>query len=114
MASKAGNAKSGGKKSAESGRNKVASEGIGVLLIAGGILAAAYLFFSATGYLGEVLGKALAPKRIHRVPVLPKTRNGKILRRLVRAAYLDQPLGDLSSLEDASAIEAIRSCRSAS
>ena len=59
MASKAGNAKSGGKKSAESGRNKVASEGIGVLLIAGGILAAAYLFFSATGYLGEVLGKAL-------------------------------------------------------
>jgi len=30
-----------------------------VLLIAAGILAAAYLIFSATGYLGEVLGKAL-------------------------------------------------------
>ncbi|HML68996.1 MAG TPA: DNA translocase FtsK [Clostridia bacterium] len=64
MASKAGNETSGGKKSTATrndaaGRNKVASEGIGVLLIAGGILAAAYLFFSATGYLGEMLGKAL-------------------------------------------------------
>ncbi len=40
-------------------RDKAASEGSGVLLIAAGVLAAAYLFFSATGYLGEMLGKAL-------------------------------------------------------
>lgn len=40
-------------------RDKRASEVSGVLLIGAGILAAAYLFFSATGYLGEVLGKAL-------------------------------------------------------
>jgi S-DNA-T family DNA segregation ATPase FtsK/SpoIIIE len=64
LASKAGKATSGGKKSTAtkngaSGRDKAASEGSGVLLIAGGILAAAYLFFSATGYLGEMLGKAL-------------------------------------------------------
>ena len=63
MASKAGNEISGGKKAAPkndaTGRDKAASEGSGVLLIAGGILAAAYLFFSATGYLGEMLGKAL-------------------------------------------------------
>ena len=64
MASKAGNETSGGKKTAATrndatGRDKAASEGSGVLLIAGGILAAAYLFFSATGYLGEMLGKAL-------------------------------------------------------
>ena len=64
MASKASNETSGGKKAAgtrsnATGRDKAASEGSGVLLIAGGILAAAYLFFSATGYLGEMLGKAL-------------------------------------------------------
>ena len=64
MASKASNGTSGGKKTAASkngatGRDKAASEGSGVLLIAGGILAAAYLFFSAKGYLGEMLGKAL-------------------------------------------------------
>ena len=64
LASKAGNEPSGGRKPAATrndaaGRDKAASEGSGVLLIAGGILAAAYLFFSATGYLGEMLGKAL-------------------------------------------------------
>jgi len=64
LASKASKETSGGKKSAvgkndATGRDKAASEGSGVLLIAGGILAAAYLFFSATGYLGEMLGKAL-------------------------------------------------------
>ena len=64
MASKAGNETSGGKKTAASRkgtqeRDKAASEGSGVLLIAAGILAAAYLIFSATGYLGEMLGKAL-------------------------------------------------------
>jgi S-DNA-T family DNA segregation ATPase FtsK/SpoIIIE len=40
-------------------KEKRASEASGVMLIAAGILAAAYLFFSATGYLGEMLGKAL-------------------------------------------------------
>lgn len=64
MASKASKETTTGKKSAAgrndaTGRDKAASEGSGVLLIAGGILAAAYLFFSATGYLGEMLGKAL-------------------------------------------------------
>ena len=64
MASKAGNETSGGKKQAstrkgEQERDKAASEGSGVLLIAGGILAAAYLIFSAKGYLGDMLGKAL-------------------------------------------------------
>jgi len=57
------------------------------------------------------LGKALAPARVHCTAALPRTRNGKILRRLVRAAYLDGPLGDLSALEDAAAIEAIRACK---
>ena len=64
MASKASSVTSGNKKAAgtrnnATGRDKAASEGSGVLLIAGGVLAAAYLFFSATGYLGEMLGKAL-------------------------------------------------------
>ncbi|HRX57415.1 MAG TPA: DNA translocase FtsK [Eubacteriales bacterium] len=40
-------------------KEKRASEATGVMLVAAGILTAAYLFFSATGYLGEMLGKAL-------------------------------------------------------
>jgi acetyl-CoA synthetase len=46
------------------------------------------------------LGRALAPARVHVVQGLPKTRNGKILRRVVRARYLGAPLGDLSTIED--------------
>ncbi len=64
LASKNDTAVSSGKKAAETRaknreRDKRASEVSGVLLIAGGLLAAAYLFFSAAGYLGEMLGKAL-------------------------------------------------------
>ena len=44
----------------------------------------------------KMIGKAMAPSRIHLVPGLPKTRNGKIMRRAIRARYLGEPLGDLS------------------
>lgn len=50
--------------------------------------------------IAERLGKPLKPKTIHFVSELPRTRNGKILRRVIRAAYLNKELGDLSSLEN--------------
>jgi acetyl-CoA synthetase len=53
------------------------------------------------------LGKALRPHAISFVSDLPRTRNGKILRRLVRQAYLGEALGDLSSLENPGALEEI-------
>jgi acetyl-CoA synthetase len=56
----------------------------------------------------ERLGKSFRPAAVHLVPSLPKTRNGKILRRLARAAYLGLDLGDISALEDASTLEPIR------
>jgi len=39
---------------------------------------------------------------------LPKTRSGKIMRRLVKAIILDKPLGDYSTIEDETAIEELR------
>jgi acetyl-CoA synthetase len=45
----------------------------------------------------QVLGKAMAPSLIHVVPGLPKTKNGKIMRRAIRARHLEEPLGDLSA-----------------
>jgi acetyl-CoA synthetase len=56
----------------------------------------------------ESLGKALKPDRVIVVGALPKTRNGKIMRRVARAAYLSLDPGDLSGLEDPSAVDAIR------
>ena len=51
------------------------------------------------------------PARVHLTRSLPKTRNGKILRRLVRSAYLGQPPGDTTSLESPDALDHIRHCR---
>lgn len=57
------------------------------------------------------LGKALAPRVVEVVDELPRTRNAKVLRRVVRAVYLSADPGDLSSLENRSAIEAIERVR---
>ena len=40
------------------------------------------------------------------VAALPKTRNGKILRRVARASYIGSAPGDLSSMEDPAVLEA--------
>lgn len=54
------------------------------------------------------LGRALKPGAIRFVTMLPKTRNAKVMRRIIRAAYLGEDVGDTSSLEDPVAIIAIR------
>jgi acetyl-CoA synthetase len=54
------------------------------------------------------LGRPLKPKEIKFCAALPKTRNAKVMRRLIRAAYLGEGLGDVSSLEDPATVDAIR------
>ncbi|HEX2240533.1 MAG TPA: AMP-binding protein [Actinomycetota bacterium] len=56
----------------------------------------------------DELGKAFTPSRVLFVEELPKTRSAKILRRAVRAVALGEDPGDLSSLENPGALEAIR------
>jgi acetyl-CoA synthetase len=53
------------------------------------------------------MGKPLAPSKIHFVSALPKTRNAKVMRRVIRAAYLGEDPGDLSALEDPATVDAI-------
>ncbi len=57
------------------------------------------------------LGKALRPQSIRFTTALPKTRNAKVMRRLIRSAYLGLEAGDTSSLEDPSTLDAIRTAR---
>jgi acetyl-CoA synthetase len=52
------------------------------------------------GFGRKRLGAAVAPKEIDFAAWLPKTRSGKIMRRLLRARELGLPEGDLSALED--------------
>lgn len=56
----------------------------------------------------KALGKAFRPARIHLVAELPKTRNSKVMRRVIRRIYCGEPLGDLSALENPTAIQAVR------
>ncbi len=55
----------------------------------------------------QQLGKALRPEHVYFVRDLPKTRNAKIMRRVIRAKYLGSDLGDLSSMENPQAVEEI-------
>jgi acetyl-CoA synthetase len=52
------------------------------------------------------LGAVVAPKEIEFQPTLPKTRSGKIMRRLLKARELGLPEGDISTLEDGSGVRA--------
>jgi acetyl-CoA synthetase len=51
------------------------------------------------GFARTRLGPAVAPKEIAFIDTLPKTRSGKVLRRLLKARELGLPEGDLSTLE---------------
>ena len=53
------------------------------------------------GHARKRLGAAVAPKEIDFVGTLPRTRSGKIMRRLLKARELGLPEGDLSTLEGA-------------
>ncbi len=54
------------------------------------------------------LGKSFAPKRIYFVTDIPKTRNAKVMRRLIRSIYLNQPIGDVSNLENSKVLDIIK------
>jgi acetyl-CoA synthetase len=60
------------------------------------------------GLVADRLGKSFKPSRVVFVQELPKTRSAKIVRRALRAVVLDKEPGDLSSLENPAALDAIR------
>jgi len=56
----------------------------------------------------RALGTPLAPREIHFTSDLPKTRNVKVMRRIIRAVYLGMDPGDVSSLLNPEAVEEIK------
>jgi acetyl-CoA synthetase len=59
----------------------------------------------------KAMGKPLAPREVLFVSDLPKTRNAKVMRRMIRSAYLGQSLGDTSSLVNPEVVEEIQKLR---
>lgn len=56
----------------------------------------------------NALGAIGRPARVHFVTLLPKTRSGKVLRRSIQAIAEGRDPGDLTTLDDATAIEQVR------
>jgi len=56
----------------------------------------------------ERIGAIAAPNNVHFVTMLPKTRSGKIMRRVMRAVYQGDDIGDLSTIEEDATIDMVR------
>ena len=54
------------------------------------------------------LGALARPRAVHLVSALPKTRSGKMLRRVIQAICEGREPGDLTTLEDPAVIEHLR------
>jgi len=60
---------------------------------------------------GEELGKPFRPREVLFVDEFPKTQSGKIVRRVISAAYQGEDLGDMSSIENPGALDGIEAAR---
>ena len=54
------------------------------------------------------MGPIATPDRIVLVKKLPKTRSGKIMRRLLKAVAMEVPIGDATTLEDGASMEEVK------
>ena len=57
----------------------------------------------------EGVGAIATPEEIYFVTKLPKTRSGKIMRRLLKAIAKNEKIGDISTLEDGAAVDEVQS-----
>ncbi len=56
----------------------------------------------------SLIGPFATPREIYFVSRLPKTRSGKIMRRILKAIVQDKPIGDVTTLEDEASVEEIK------
>jgi acetyl-CoA synthetase len=59
-------------------------------------------------WIRERIGAIAEPQSIFIVSKLPKTRSGKIMRRIMKALALGKPMGDITTLEDEAAVEEVK------
>jgi acetyl-CoA synthetase len=60
-------------------------------------------------HIRKTIGPIAAPDQLHFVKKLPKTRSGKIMRRLLKAMAKNESIGDISTLEDEASVDEIKS-----
>jgi acetyl-CoA synthetase len=79
------------------------------VILRGGTEATDELVDELRDHVGHTIGPIAKPKRLLFTDDLPKTRSGKIMRRLLRDVAEDQALGDTTTLADPSVVEGIKS-----
>lgn len=62
-------------------------------------------------HLARTLGKAFIPQAIHFIPDLPKTKNGKVMRRILKATYAGEEVGNQTALENPEIVNEIKALR---
>ena len=81
---------------------------VGYVIVRGGVVADDALVDELRSHVATKIGPTARPKRVIIVPDLPKTRSGKIMRRLLRDIADGHELGDTTTLADPSVVDAIR------
>jgi acetyl-CoA synthetase len=81
---------------------------VAFVVLQGGGEAGPALAAELRALIAKEMGKPLAPQAVRFVGDIPKTRNAKVMRRVLRAAYLGQPPGDLSALVNPEAVAEIQ------
>jgi acetyl-CoA synthetase len=81
---------------------------IGYVILRGGFEASPELIEEVRQHVARKIGPTARPKAVAVVPDLPKTRSGKIMRRLLRDVAEGRALGDTTTLADASVVDEIR------
>ncbi len=81
---------------------------VGYVIVRGGVVADDALVDELRAHVAQKIGPTARPKRVIIVPDLPKTRSGKIMRRLLRDIADGHELGDTTTLAEPSVVDAIR------
>lgn len=81
---------------------------IAFLVLKDGIAPSEQLKKDLVQYIRTTIGPIASPDQLHFVTKLPKTRSGKIMRRLLKALAQDEKIGDISTLEDEASVDEVR------
>src|SRR6202022_4935472 len=78
-----------------------------IVTLKGGAEGSPEMLIELREHVGKKIGKIAAPANIVFTPELPKTRSGKIMRRLLRDVAENRPLGDTTTLADPAVVSEI-------
>jgi acetyl-CoA synthetase len=80
---------------------------VAFVILRGGVEGSDQLVADLRDHVANTLGPIAKPRQILLVPELPKTRSGKIMRRLLRDVAENRSLGDITTLQDSSVMDLI-------